>query len=208
MNNIETTFATLQAQSKSATIKTVVAGLLGWQDPTNGDILEIQSPFSDPAAETPATQKAFEQALALGYTLDSLFAGVTYFRTTSNTPIVLRIYANPIYNYGKAAFMAKCRQVGIDAILIQDSPFAERAEFEPEATAQGIHIIHQAIPTTDHTLTTIAKAAKGFLYCLSPFSPPTTLPQDLSNLITHIRQHSNIPCVTPIPVPNAQGTVI
>ena len=38
-------------------------------------------------------------------------------------------YANVVFSYGPEKFFAKCKEIGIDGIILPDIPFEERNEF-------------------------------------------------------------------------------
>lgn len=121
----------------------IVAGTYAWEEKLLKATtpVEIISPFSDPAAESPDTQRAFEEALNRGYRLGNLFESIEKMRPQITNPITLRIYANPIVRYGKDAFMARLAALGIGQVIIQDAPRAERGEFETEALRHGVEIV-------------------------------------------------------------------
>ena len=65
------------------------------------DIIEVGAPFSDPAADGTAIQRASERALANGMTLRLALSQIRAFRARRRTPIVVMGYAN--------SFLAHCR---------------------------------------------------------------------------------------------------
>src|ERR1700731_3112623 len=60
------------------------------------DVIELGIPFSDPLADGPTIQRASERALKSGTTLAQIIALVREIRKTSEVPIVLFSYYNPI----------------------------------------------------------------------------------------------------------------
>ena len=151
------------------------------------DIVEIAFPFSDTAAETLATQQAFDIALKAGYTLDQLFAMVE--AANIQIPIILRMYANPVYHYGKERFMAKCKALGIKAIAFQDAPFAENGEFEPAATACGIAIVNTLYANHGVQVEAIAKAAKAYVYVAGT-------PAEVAEITARVGKVTEVPCIS------------
>ena len=86
------------------------------------DIIEIGIPFSDPVAEGIVIQEANERALRSGCTVDRLFDMIYRVRTKTDVPLLFMSYINPIFAYGKGRFMEKCRDCGIDGVIVPDLP--------------------------------------------------------------------------------------
>ncbi len=84
------------------------------------DVLELGVPFSDPLADGPVIQRASERALASGTTLAGVLRLLADARGSSQLPLVLFSYLNPILRYGFARFAADARQAGADGVLITD----------------------------------------------------------------------------------------
>src|ERR1700734_3850958 len=77
--------------SLDATLKFVIA-----LAEAGADVIELGIPFSDPLADGPVIQRASERALKSGTTLAQIIALVREIRKTSEVPIVLFSYYNPI----------------------------------------------------------------------------------------------------------------
>ena len=109
-NRIDTCFENLKNQGKKALITFITAG-----DPDletseknvlemfeNGaDIVEIGVPFSDPIAEGKTIQKSSQRALKGGVNLDKIFDMVINLRKKTNKPLLLMMYLNTLFKYGK-----------------------------------------------------------------------------------------------------------
>src|SRR5690606_12953966 len=85
-------------------------------------MIEIGLPFSDPLADGPTIQASSTQALKNGMTTEVLFDQLKDIRKTVNIPLVIMGYFNPILQYGVAAFCKKCKEIGIDGLIIPDLP--------------------------------------------------------------------------------------
>src|SRR6201982_3021235 len=68
------------------------------------DIIELGVPFSDPLADGPTIQRASERALKSGTTLAGVLDLVRRIRKTSEVPLVLFSYFNPILQMGIEKF--------------------------------------------------------------------------------------------------------
>ena len=131
------------------------------------DIIEIGIPFSDPVAEGIVIQQADERALENGCTVDKLFDMLGRVGEKVKIPLLFMSYINPIFVYGKERFMARCRDCGIDGVIIPDLPYEEQEELSTECTKYGITRISMIAPTSHERIERIAKDAEGFIYCVS-----------------------------------------
>lgn len=164
---------------------------------SGADIIEIGVPFSDPVAEGEVIQEADARAIAGGCTVDKLFGMVKILRTKSNIPLLFMTYANPVYAYGKDRFMAKCRECGIDGIIVPDVPFEEKDEFKNECDKYDICLISLIAPTSGERTEKIAREAEGFLYCVSSLGVTGTrskIKTNMAELISAVKKVSSVPC--------------
>ena len=205
-NRIEKTFAELKKFEKKALIAFITGGdpdiettekLVLAMEEAGADIIEIGIPFSDPVAEGIVIQEADARALAGGCTVDKLFDMVKRLRETTNIPLLFMTYANPIYAYDKERFMQKCKEVGIDGIIVPDVPFEEKDEFESECNRYDISLISLIAPTSGKRAEEIAREAQGFLYCVSSLGVTgmrSDINTNIAELITQVKKVSSIPC--------------
>ena len=161
------------------------------------DLIEIGIPFSDPIAEGVVIQDANERALKVGCTTDSLFELVSRIREKSQIPLVFLTYINPIYTYGKERFLQRCKEVGMDGIIVPDLPFEEKEELLPECEKHGITLISLIAPTSKDRIQMIAKEAKGFIYLVSSLGVTgvrSNITTDIDSMINEVRKVTNVPC--------------
>lgn len=161
------------------------------------DLVEIGIPFSDPIAEGVVIQEANIRALSAHTRLEDVFRLVEMVRKTSRIPLVFLTYANPIFNYGKERFFAKCANTGIDGVIIPDVPFEEREEFSKEAAQHGIDIIAMIAPTSKERIRNIARAGQGFLYIVSSLGVTgvrSEITTDLADIIQVVKSETTVPC--------------
>lgn len=131
------------------------------------DIIEIGIPFSDPIAEGPVIQEANVRALKNGCTLPKIFDMVADLRKETQVPLVFLTYANPVFNYGYDAFCKKCREVGIDGMIIPDVPYEESMELREYTDKYNLDLIRLIAPTSKERIATLAKDATGYIYLVS-----------------------------------------
>lgn len=161
------------------------------------DLIEIGIPFSDPVAEGIVIQRADERALASGTTTDKIFDLVKRLRTVTDVPLALMTYINPIFVYGSEKFMSKCKETGIDSVIVPDLPFEEKDELLPSCAQYGIDLISLIAPTSKERITTIAKEAQGFVYCVSSLGVTgvrSEITTDIGAMVSHVKASQNIPC--------------
>ena len=130
-------------------------------------LIELGIPFSDPTAEGPVIQSANVRALSGGVTTDKIFDMVAELRRDVTVPMVFMTYANVVFSYGMERFLEKAQAVGMDGIILPDVPFEEKEEFAPACRAHGIDMISLIAPTSEGRISEIARAAEGFVYCVS-----------------------------------------
>lgn len=160
------------------------------------DLIEIGIPFSDPIAEGPVIQEADLRALAAGATTDRIFDMVQEIRKQVRVPLVFMTYLNPVFHYGYERFFVRCRECGIDGIIIPDLPFEEQEELKPTANENGVEVITLVAPTSRQRIREIAEGAEGFLYLVSSMGVTgmrNRISTDLEGMIREIREVSEIP---------------
>ena len=140
------------------------------------DMIEIGLPFSDPLADGPTIQESSTQALKNGMTTEVLFEQLSGIRDTVSIPLLIMGYFNPILQYGVEAFCAKCREVGIDGLIIPDLPLEEYQEHYQEIFERnGLINVYLITPqTSEARIREIDAASKGFIYMVSSASTTGT----------------------------------
>jgi len=175
MDRLSARFADCAAQGRAALVTFVTAGdpdlatsagILAALPGAGADIIELGMPFTDPMADGPAIQRGNLRSLGGGTTLKALLAMVAEFRQTDQaTPIVLMGYFNPILAFGPERFAEAAKAAGIDGCIVVDLPPEEAGELVPALSAQGLHLVRLATPTTDAArLPAVLSGASGFLY--------------------------------------------
>lgn len=161
------------------------------------DIIELGIPFSDPTAEGPVIQEANLRALKGGINTDKVFEFTKKIRSLVNVSLVYMTYANVIFSYGSEKFISKCKEVGIDGIIVPDVPFEEREEFLPYCEKYGIDFIYLIAPTSNERIKMIAKEAKGFIYVVSSLGVTgvrKNITTDISSIVKSIKEETDVPC--------------
>lgn len=205
-NRIDTTFTNLKAAGKCGFIAYITAGDPGLAETfdialelerSGVDILELGIPFSDPLADGPTIQAASGRALAAGASVAGVLETIQKIRQTSQIPIVLFTYLNPIYIYGFERFHADAAAAGADGVLILDMPPDEAARNNELMANHGLLPIRLIAPTTPvQRMELIAKSARGFIYYVSRegvTGEQTNISEDIAAQVANIRAHTDLP---------------
>lgn len=161
------------------------------------DLLEIGLPYSDPLGDGPVIQRASEQALRSGATLDTVLEMVAYTRALTAMPLYLMTYLNPIIARGPERFFAEFAQAGITGLILPDLPPDEDPTLVQQAWDAGLATTFLLAPTsTDQRIATVAPYCTGFVYTVSVAGVTGArdrLPDGLPELVQRIRQHTDHP---------------
>jgi len=175
----------------------VTAQIVQQMADNGADLIELGIPFSDPTAEGPVIQEANLRALSAGTTTDKIFEMVRELRTKTFIPMVFMTYANVVYSYGAERFIAACKEVGIDGLILPDLPFEEKEEFLETCHTYGVDLISLIAPTSENRIAMIAREAEGFLYIVSSLGVTGTrseITTDLDSIVRVVRENTDIPC--------------
>jgi tryptophan synthase alpha chain len=161
------------------------------------DVIELGIPFSDPLADGPTIQRASERALKSGTTLAQVIDLVREIRKSSEVPIVLFSYYNPVLQMGLEKFASTAASAGADGVLITDLTPEESDDYRRILAAHHLDTIFLGAPTsTDERLAKIAAVSTGFLYLISRTGvtgAKDALPDDLPALLRRARKVTQLP---------------
>jgi len=161
------------------------------------DVIELGIPFSDPLADGPTIQRASERALRTGTTLAKVLDLVRRIRQTSQVPLVLFSYYNPILQMGLEKFASTAADAGADGVLATDLTPEESEEYRRILAVHHLDTIFLGAPTsTDERLAKIAGCSSGFLYLISRTGvtgAKDALPDDLPALLRRARSVTQLP---------------
>src|SRR5450631_1351198 len=112
------------------------------------DVIELGVPFSDPVADGPVIQRASDRALRGGTTLAGVLDLVTRLRRSTQVPLVLFSYFNPILQMGLEKFADAAAKAGADGVLVTDLTPEEGVEYRALLQARNLDTIFLAAPTS------------------------------------------------------------
>jgi tryptophan synthase alpha chain len=189
MGRIGEKFKTLKERRERALITFVSAGdpdtartrdIILALEQAGADVVELGVPFSDATADGPVIQASSTRALRAGTSLEKTIAIVSEVRRTSEIPLVLFGYYNPIHAYGPAKFAKDSASAGADGVLVA-----------------GLDFIPLVAPTTGaERARRILHDGCGFLYFISVTGVTGTAkgsPLEIKRDIEQLRKISGLP---------------
>jgi len=141
-------------------------------DKNGVDMIEVGIPFSDPIADGPIIQNSSTIAITNGMSLSLLFDQLKNIRSTTQIPIILMGYINPIIQFGYDKFVDKLIECGIDGVILPDLPLLEyKKELKPFFDKNNISFVSLISPNTSiERIKKIDQISDGFLYVVSSSS--------------------------------------
>ncbi|MBI5188350.1 MAG: tryptophan synthase subunit alpha [Nitrospirae bacterium] len=177
MTRIEKTFKKLKKENRKAFIPYIMAGdpnlertkdIVLMFEECEADIVELGVPFTDPLADGPTIQRASERALKEGVTLRKVIAFVRELRRSTEIPVVLMTYYNPVFKYGEENLVKDAKDAGVDGVIVPDLPPDEAENFIKLSRKADLDTIFLLAPTsTEDRIKKVVKASKGFIYYVS-----------------------------------------
>ena len=80
-------------------------------------------------------------------------------------------YYNSVVQYGENSFIKKCKQVGVDGLIIVDLPWPENKNFSKKCKRNSINFVQLVSPTTSkYRLKRIIKDSHDMIYYISMLS--------------------------------------
>jgi len=177
VNRIESRFRELRASGGKAFIPFVTAGdpdlesthaIVLAMEEAGADVVELGVPFSDPIADGPVIQRATERSLEAGTTLDGILETVRRIRASSQIPLLLFSYYNPLLSRGLGRLAGELAEAGIDGVLASDLTVEESGPFVETMRPKGLSTVFLVAPTSSpERIGRIVGASTGFVYAVS-----------------------------------------
>lgn len=132
------------------------------------DFIELGVPFSDPVADGPVIQKASYRALNNGIGLPAVLDMVAEVRQSTQIPIILMGYLNPIHVLGIDSFITQANSAGVDGLIVPDWPAEESQSYRAQLQAADLDLIHLIAPNTPPArIREINRISSAFIYCVA-----------------------------------------
>ena len=118
---------------------------------TNADIVELGFAHNTPIADGGEIQNSAYRAIKNGTKLDDTFQIVKKFKKIKNTkPLILMGYWNLVLQCDENKFIKKCKQSGVNGLIIVDLPYPENKKFAKKCKKNGIIFVQLLSPTTSY----------------------------------------------------------
>ena len=114
----------------------------------HADICEIGFPHNTPIADGGQIQTSSYRAIENGIKMKDVFQIVKKFKKKNTKPIILMGYYNMIYQYGESKFLKKCKQVGVNGLIVVDLPWPDNKTFAKKCKKNSICFVQLLSPTT------------------------------------------------------------
>jgi tryptophan synthase alpha chain len=206
MTRISKSFREILRKNSKAFIPYIMAGdpniqrtmeVLRILEDCGADIVELGVPFTDPVADGPAIQKAAKRALVKGVTLQSVIDLVGKLRESTQIPIILMTYYNPVFKFGEEQFVHEASAAGVDGIIVPDLPPDEALSLISLSKRTSLDTIFLLAPTsTEDRIKKVSKASSGFIYYVSITGitgAKLSMDSPIESHISSIRKVSNKP---------------
>ncbi|WP_214845838.1 tryptophan synthase subunit alpha [Exiguobacterium sp. S90] len=171
--------------------------ILAFLERSGATAIEVGVPFSDPVADGPVIQEAGLRALAHEVRLHDVLEAIRVARQETTVPIVVMTYLNPIFRFGIDAFLATCREVGVDGLIIPDLPLEQSAQFFAKHDKQDIALVQLVSLTSPiERIQKIANQSEGFLYAVTvngTTGGQTTFGESLEAHLANVAELSPVP---------------
>src|SRR5688572_30178699 len=178
----------------------VTAATLNAVAEAGASAIEVGIPFSDPVADGPVIQAAYDEALAGGATLDGSLAVVREVRGEVVVPMLAMVSYSIVFRAGVARFCERAKEAGLDGLLCPDLPPPEAQPFCEMCKSLGLAPVLLVAPTTPAVRRDqIGRLAGGFIYYLSVAGitgERSELPPELAEGVRDMKRRTPLPvCV-------------
>jgi len=138
----------------------------------HADICEIGVGHNCNTGDGKQIQDSTYRAIKNGIKIKDTFSIVKKFKKTKNSkPCILMGYYNSVFQYGENKFIKKCKQVGVDGLIIVDLPWPENKNFAKKCKKNSINFIQLVSPTTSkYRMKKIINDSHDMIYYISMLS--------------------------------------
>jgi tryptophan synthase alpha chain len=177
-NQIYNKFRELTSKNRPALICFIVGGyptiahseqIVSSLVKAGADMIEIGIPFSDPIADGPTIQNAYNTALKNGVTPQKCLHMCAILRKKfPNLPLLIMTYSNIVYKAGLEKFIKLSRLHGVDGFILPDMAIMESDAYVKVASDHGLATIFLASPNSNkQRIEQIMNVCSGFIYVVS-----------------------------------------
>ncbi len=206
MKRIEERFNELARRREKVLIPFIAAGdpslevtaeLVLEMERKGADLVELGVPFSDPLADGPTIQLAYQRALRNGVRPGDILELVEGLRARTQLPLILMSYYNLIHHQKPTDFVRRAAAAGVDGLIVPDLPPEEGKELWIACREAELANIFLIAPTTSpERIQLIDGHGTGFLYYVSQLGVTgarDTLPENLRNSLAAVKALTDKP---------------
>ena len=184
----------------------VDADLFRGLEEAGADAIEVGIPFSDPVMDGPVIQEASRRALVDGATPSAVLRTIK--EAGLGIPTAVMTYANPVWRAGHASFLAECVDAGVSGVIVPDLPVDEADGWVAACAGASVSPVFLAAPgTPDARLGAIARASRGFLYCVATYGVTGArerLAETAQELVGRLRSQTDLPLLVGVGISRAE----
>ena len=173
------------------------AALLPAIEAAGASIIEVGIPFSDPIADGPIIQEAFNKALSKKLKLADIFETIKSARPGVSIPLVAMVSYSIAYRHGIDQFIRDAADAGFDGLILPDLPPPDAEKTVEKVRSGGLDTTLLVAPTTSpNRRREIARLSSGFIYYLSVTGitgERNELPSDLRSGIANMKSLTDLP---------------
>lgn len=162
-------------------------------------LIEVQIPFSEPAADGPIFLAANHRALAKGVTYQSSLDLIRDLVKAygDRCDFLVMTYLNIPYQRGYQVFAKELRAVGVIGTIVPDLPLESSQTFEAALSAEGLFNVRLVAPHGDWARTErILKGARELVYVVARkgvTGSASAFGEDLQQMLARIRTLTGCP---------------
>jgi len=135
-------------------------------------IVEWGFPHNCPTADGPDIQNSSYRAIKNHIKLKDVFQMVKeYKKSKLSKPLILMGYYQMIFHYGERKFVKKCKEVGVDGLIVVDLPWPDNKNLAKLCKKNSVCFVQLIAPTTTKKrMVSIIKNSHQLLYQISMIS--------------------------------------
>ena len=136
------------------------------------DVVEWGVPHNCPTADGKEIQNSSYRALKNGIKLNNVFEMVKRYKKNKNAkPLILMGYYQMIFNYGEKKFVKRCREAGVNGLIVVDLSYPDNKKFAQICKKNSICFVQLIAPTTNkERIKEIIKISHEMVYMISMIS--------------------------------------
>ena len=179
-NSIDLAFKTALKESRPALISYTVCGDNNKKVSLdilksiskNLDIVEWGVAHNCPTADGKEIQNSSYRALKNGIKLNDVFQMVKkYKKNKFSKPLILMGYYQMIFNFGEKKFIKKCKEAGVNGLIVVDLSYPDNKKFALLCKKNSICFVQLIAPTTSNKrMKEIIKVSHEMIYMISMIS--------------------------------------